>query len=263
MTASHARSGLSVTISVWKALILREASSRLMSGRGGWLWLLLEPVVHVVFLMMIFGVVRRRVIAGANVEVFVLVGVMGFFLVRNVARRGAEAINANAALFSYRQVRPVDTVLVRGVLEASLMAVTGMLLLTACALFEVPVVPHDPLRVIVAAWLLWGLGMGLGLMLSVGATLVPEVGKIVALAFTPLYFLSAVMYPLDAVPPSLRSYLLVNPIVHGLEAIRGGFFVTYHTNDQISLTYLFFSTVVTVFAGLMLHARYARRLVAQ
>jgi capsular polysaccharide transport system permease protein len=71
------------------------------------------------------------------------------------------------------------------------------------------------------------------------------------------------MFPIDTVPPSLRRYLLANPIVHGLEAIRGGFFANYHSDDQISLMYLFFSTVVIVFAGLVLHARYARRLIAQ
>jgi capsular polysaccharide transport system permease protein len=257
------RAQLSIATSVWKALLLREASTRLMTGRAGWLWLLLEPATHIVFLMMMFAVVRKRQIAGANVELFVLTGVLGFFLVRNVARRGAEAINANTALFAYRQVKPIDAVLVRGVLEASVMAVIGVLLLVACAVVGIPILPHDPLRIGVASWLLWGLGMGLALTLSVAGTLVPEIGKVATLAFTPLYFVSAVMFPIDTVPPSLRRYLLANPIVHGLEAIRGGFFANYHSDDQISLMYLFFSTVVIVFAGLVLHARYARRLIAQ
>lgn len=260
--AAAPRSRLSVAASVWKALLLREAGMRL-TGRAGWLWLLVEPAAHIVFLMMVFGVILERHIAGANVEVFLLAGVLGFFLVRNVARRGAEAIKANAALFSYRQVKPIDAVLVRGVFEASVMALIGVLLLGACAFFDIPVVPHDPLRVIIAGWLLWGLGMGLGLILAVAGTLVSEIGKVAVFAFTPLYFMSAVMYPLAAVPAPVRAYLLANPIVHGIEAIRSGFFVTYHSDPGISLGYLSFSVVATIFAGLVLHAKYARRLIAQ
>jgi capsular polysaccharide transport system permease protein len=263
MPPAATRSRLSVATSVWQALLLREASTRLMTGRAGWLWLLVEPAAHVVFLMMMFGVILERHIAGANVEVFLLTGVLGFFLVRNIARRGTDAIKANAALFSYRQVKPIDTVLVRGVFEASVLALIGLLLLAACAFFAIPVVPHDPLRVIIAGWLLWGLGMGLGLILSVAGTLVPEIGKVAAFAFTPLYFMSAVMFPLAAVPAPVRGYLLANPIVHGIEAMRGGFFVTYHSDPGISLGYLFFSAIVTVFAGLVLHAKYARRLAAR
>jgi capsular polysaccharide transport system permease protein len=263
MNASTPRSELSVATSVWKALLLREASTRLLSLRAGWLWLLAEPAVHVIVLMLIFGVVRRRYVAGANVEMFVLTGVLSFFLVRNVARKGAEAINANTALFSYRQVRPVDTVLVRSVLEACLMAMVAMLLLIACAFVGIPVLPHDPLRVLIASWLLWVLGTGLALCLSVAGTLIPEIGRVAALAFTPLYFVSAVMFPVEAVPPQARPYLLFNPVVHGVEAIRSGFFANYHSDSRISLFYLLFCAVVSVFSGLALHARYARRLISQ
>jgi capsular polysaccharide transport system permease protein len=263
MNASTSRSELSVATSVWKALLLREASARLLALRGGWIWLLAEPAVHVIILMLLFGVVKKRYVAGANVQTFVLTGVLSFFLVRNVARKGAEAINANTALFSYRQVRPVDTVLVRGVLEACLMALVALLLLVACAFVGIPVLPHDPLRILIAAGLLWALGAGLGLCLSVAGTLVPELGRVAALAFTPLYFVSAVMFPVEAVPPQVRPYLLINPIVHGIEAIRIGFFENYQSDGRISLFYLFFGAVTSVFAGLALHARYARRLVAQ
>ncbi|WP_454738217.1 ABC transporter permease [Cupriavidus necator] len=263
MSRAAVRSDVSIAVSVWKALFLREASARLAAGRAAWLWILLEPAAHIIFLMVVFGVIRHQVMQGANIEVFVLVGVWGFFLVRNVAQRGMEAINANQALFSYRQVQPVDTVLVRATVEAFLYVMVGAVLLGALALLDIDVRPADPLLVVWSAFLLWTFGLGLGLSLSVVGTLLPEAGKIIRLAFTPLYFLSAVMYSVSNLPRGMRSTVLVNPITHGLEAMRSGWFAAYRGEAHISLGYLSLWALGTVFLGLALHMRYATRLTAQ
>ena len=264
MNRTSVRTDFSVAFSVWQALFLREANGSLAAGRSAWLWILLEPAAHLVFLMVVIGVLRHAVVRGANIEVFVLVGVWSFFLVRNIAQRGMDAIQANAALFSYRQVRSVDTVLVRAAVEAFLYLIVGAILLTALALFDIDIRPSNPLLVIGAGGLLWTFGLGLGLILSVVETLLPEVGKIVRLLFTPLYFLSAVMYSVSNLPQGgMRDTVLANPITHGVEAMRIGWFAAYHGATQISLGYLGFCALSTMFLGLALHVRYATRLTAQ
>ncbi|HNM20864.1 MAG TPA: hypothetical protein PKJ66_00095, partial [Rhodocyclaceae bacterium] len=62
--AEFSRSSLSVTLSVWKALLLREALTRVSGGRAPWAWLVLEPVVHIFFLAFVMLVVRQRLVAG-------------------------------------------------------------------------------------------------------------------------------------------------------------------------------------------------------
>jgi capsular polysaccharide transport system permease protein len=47
----NVRSPGQVTWSVWKALFLRESLTRLTAGRAAWLWLLIEPISHVVILV--------------------------------------------------------------------------------------------------------------------------------------------------------------------------------------------------------------------
>lgn len=263
MNRTSVRSDFSVAVSVWKALFLREATGRLAGGRAAWLWLLIEPAAHIVFVMVIFGVVRHQVRHDANIEVFILVGVWGFFLVRNIAQRGMEAISANHALFSYRQVQPVDTVLVRAAVEAFLNTLVGAVLLAALAVFDIDVRPADPLLVMWSAFLLWAFGLGLGLMFSAIGTLLPGLGKLIRIAFTPLYFLSAVMYSVSGLPRGMRTVVLVNPIAHGLEAMRSGWFAAYRGEAHISLAFLAFWALITVFLGLALHMRYATRLTAQ
>ena len=157
-----------ITWMVWKALFLREVVARLSARRAAWVWILLEPIMHIVFLYVLFGFVLQKVVSGIDGGLFMTTGVLGFFLAQNAAMRSKDAIQGNAALLIYRQVLPVDTVLVRGALEALLFMVVALCLFTGLGLLGYQVFPHNFLQVMVGFGALWLSGMGLGLMLSVG-----------------------------------------------------------------------------------------------
>lgn len=257
------RSSFTITVSVWRALFLREAVTRLSTGRAAWAWILLEPVVHIAFLMGLFGFVFHRMVAGVDGAMFIMTGLVSFFLVRNTTLRSTSAVSANGALFTYRQVLPVDTVLVRAGLEGFLFVVSSIVLFLGAALFGYQVLPHDPLLVLAAFFGLWLLGTGLGLMLSVGSELIPEIGNLAKMLFRPLYFVSGVAFTALAVPQPYRGWLLWNPIMQGLELVRAGFFPQFHAPYEVSLAYLYGWALSTVLLGLALHVRFVKRLVAQ
>lgn len=257
------RTSTAITLSVWKGLFLREALSRIFSGRAAWFWLLAEPVFHVLSLMVIFTVIRMRVVGGIDTGVWLMVGMLAFFMFRRTGLQVMNAIDANQALFAYRQVKPIDTVLVRGVLEGLLMIIITGILLTITALFGYSVIPADPLAVLEAFFGLWLLGMGFGLVASVVSRLVPELAQIIKLAMLPLYMLSGVIFPLSAVPQPFRNWLMFNPIAQGLEVVRLGFASHYHTVPDLSIVYVYDFALVTIFLGLVLQRRFALRLATQ
>lgn len=257
------RSSLSITLSVWKALVLRESLSRLFSRRAAWAWLLLEPLFHIGFMVFIFTVIRVRTVGGIDTALWLVLGFLGFFLFRRTSTQGTNAISANRSLFAYRQVKPVDTVLSRCLLEALLMLVVAALILAALALWGVKAWPHDPLAVLEAAVGLWLLGTGFGLVMSVATELVDELGNVVDMLMTPMYLLSGVVVPLMAVPLPYRSWLMFNPVAHGLEALRLGFAPLYHAVPELSLAYLYGWALALIFLGLALQVRFQQRLVAK
>src|SRR3546814_14943846 len=112
----------------------------------------------------------------------------------------AGAIDSNRALFSYRQVKPTDTVLMRGVLEGLLMAMVITIVGAGMALLGHNVTPVDPMRVPAASFGLWILGVRLGLLLSVLSDLAQVFRHILNLALSPLYFISGVMFHLANIP---------------------------------------------------------------
>jgi capsular polysaccharide transport system permease protein len=258
-----ARTSADITFAVWKALVLREAVSRLSAGRAAWLWLLLEPLVHVVFLLFIFSVIRMQSIGGIDTAVWLMIGMMAFLMFRRTGTQTQNAVGSNQGLFTYRQVKPVDTALMRAALEGFLTLLVSIVLFSGAALFGIDIIPADPMSVLEAFFGLWLLGAGFGLMASVAGEMIPELGKVIGFVMTPMYFASGVILPLANVPQPYRDWLLFNPVAHGLEAARLGFAPYYHAVPELSIGYVYGFAVVVIFLGLALHVRYATRLIAR
>jgi len=254
------RSSLQVSFSVWKALFLREAVFRLSTGRAAWFWLLLEPVSHVILLMVLFGFVYHKVVNGIDGVIFIMTGLLGYFTFIRTATQCMNAISANTSLFTFRQVKPVDTVLVRAMLEGFIMLISIFVLLFGLSLFGYNVIPDYMLGFVLSFLGLWLQGVGCGLVFSVGKELVPEIGNIINLMLRPLYFISGIMFPAMIVPQPYRDILMYNPLTNGLEILRESFTSTYHTPPGTSLAYLYGSATVMIYFGLALHIRFSRQL---
>lgn len=264
MATRPVRTPWQVTVHVWYALFLREAMARVTADRVAWLWLLAEPIAHVLLMVWIRTLLGRiRLIPGADFVPWLVVGITAFILFRNQMNRGMNAISANRAMFAYRQVKPVDTVLARCTLEGVLSTMVLMLMVLIFTLLDQDILPHHPLAV-AGYWLLfWGFGLGVGLICSVAVTVLPEVQRFISMLSFPLYFLSGVIFPVQYFPHEIRHYLLYNPLVHMLELVRGSFFETYRMVEGVSLLYPAGWTLGALFLGLLLHVRFKYRLMAQ
>lgn len=257
------RGPVSIMLSVWKALFLREASFRLFGTRGAWAWLLIEPLAHFAFLIFIFSVIRQRSVGGIPIETWLIIGLFGFFIFRRTANQMGGAIDSNRALFTYRQVLPFDAIIVRGFLEAFIMMFALFAVTFIMWLFGFQIVPDDPARFILAMFGLWSLGASLGLLIAIMGEVASESRNVLSIIMLPLYFMSAVIFPIMAVPPQYRVYLLYNPIIHGLEAARSSFATFYHAPPEIDLGYLYTWVLCFALAGLILYRTYSNRIVAQ
>ncbi len=257
------RSCLQVTWHVWHAVFMREIMARITADRMAAPWLVIEPILHIAVMIGIRQLLgRNQLIPGADFVSWLLVGILAFFLFRDALTRSMNAINANQALFAYRQVHPFDPVFIRAFVELLLRSSIFLLLILLLNLFDHPLWPIEALNALEAWLALWCLGFGLALIFSVGLTILPESGNVVPLLIIPLYVLSGAMIPLQFLPHGLREVLVYNPLVHGIETIRLSFFSTYHVPFTVDMTYLWLWSCNCLLLGLMLHVRYKRRLAA-
>lgn len=259
------RSHWQVTRSVWFAMFMREAISRTMTDRLGWFWMIVEPMAMIAIMVLIRSLISHSngLIMGADFIPWMITGMMGFFLVREGMLRSLGSVDANKALFAYRQVQPVDTVLVRNFVEGMLRTFIFLLFVVGGLLLGLDMFPEQAISAM-SAWLaLWSLGLGAGLVVSVAGTLVPELARIIRMLSLPLLILSGVLLPLHVLPHRALEYLMLNPVAHGLELLRLGFFENYRFVQGTSYTYLWLFILSLNALGLLMHRYYRDRLKAK
>ena len=259
----HPRSAWAITLSVWKALFLRESISRLSNRRMAWMWLLLDPMVQIAFMLTMMTVINVTVIGGIDTMSWLIVGITGYQMFQKTGSQSKNAISSNQSLFAYRQVKVIDTVIVRTILEGFIEIIITVILCAGTLFVSSEIIPDDPLLVFAAFFALWLMGVGFGLIMSVVAQLLPEIAKIIDYVMMPLYILSGVIMPMSSIDPSYRHWLLLNPLIHGVESCRVGMSNFYHTVPGVDLVYLYKFALCAVFLGLALHRRFALKLITK
>lgn len=157
------------------------------------------------------------------------------------------AVSANKALFAYRQVRPIDTVIVRAALETVMGLIILVSILIVLALFGRQIAPEYPMESILSFIGLILSGLGIGLIISVFSDLVPEFASLMNFIFKPLYLLSGAIFPLSVIPIKYREWAFLNPFAHGLELLRSSFFSTYHSAPEANFEYLYSFAIASIF----------------
>ena len=253
-------------MAVWEALFLREALTRLTGSPRAWLWLMAEPLLHIGYIAFIYSAVKMNTIQGMSTLPWIMVALLGFLLFRRTFQQASKAPDANKALFTYRQVKPVDTVLVRALLEAFVMLFVIVVAFAVARLSTdaraVPM-PDDALGVCVLLVLFWTMGCGLALITAVLYKILPAAAKSISMTMLPLYFLSGVMYPISVVPHELLQFILVNPLIHGVELLRAAYGASYMLTEGVSFLYFGVMALSLFSFGLILFVRYRHEMIKQ
>lgn len=248
------RRPLAITRAVVFAMVLREMRVRFSSRRLGGLWTLAEPLLHLALIMLLYSTIRQRSIPGMDLPVFLLFGLVPFLLFRNISLTMMDALEANRALFAYRQIQLLDAWLARFVVNFCISA--SVLLLMAFALafwggYDLHIA--EPLYWVLAWVVGLALAFGLGMIYCVLGEVAPEWKTVIRLMHLPLYLISGVIFPLRQLPPALLDWLALNPWLHVIELLRVYASPAYRGVPQVNLAYPAAWAVVALCAGLALY----------
>lgn len=243
------------------ALVLREYLTRFGSRRMGAFWEVFEPMINIAFMMFIFTVIRARSMPGMDMPMFLLTGMIPFFLMRNIIFKLMDSIGANQALFAYPNIKIFDTYVARVLVEISISSTVYLLFIFIFGFwFGYDVLVAHPLE-----WL-WSLSVGilfafaLGVTFSIITVIAPNVKSFIRILFLPLYMVSGVIFPLWIIPEKYLPWLLWNPFAHIVSNIREGVFTTYPIIPGVSQTYPFICTLIALFVALGLYRIRRQRL---
>lgn len=260
------RKPLEVLRDVVFALFIRELKTRFGVYRLGLIWAFLEPVVFVLLMSGIRSLSRSGHLFGGEAHtipypLFFMLGYVPYQLFSHLLTQSAAAVQANMGLFNHRQVRPIDTLLARSLLEMLTYSMVILIFMLFFWWLDFKVTISTPLQLISAYILLVMLGASIGMIVCVGQMRFPELGKAIPLLTRPLFFISGLFFSLNDIPSQYHSYLLWNPILHAIELVRNACYTGYQA-DSVSIGYLAIWVLATSFFGLALYRLDWKRMVA-
>lgn len=232
---------------VINALVLREMLTRYGRHNIGFLWLFVEPMLFTLGVTVLWTATKSVHGSDLPIVAFALTGYSSVLLWRNMPSRCIGAMNPNLPLLYHRNVRPSDIYASRLLLEAAGATMSFTFLSLLFVFIGMLKLPEDVLQVI-GGWcmLAW---FGAALALFLGA--LSEFSETVEKLWHPMaYFtfpLSGAAFLVDALPVQAREYLLILPMVHGVEYLREGWFGSQITAHYDMGYMALINTVLTLF----------------
>ncbi len=249
---AQARTSIQVMRDTINALLMRELKTRFGAKKLGYFWAFVDPAAQAVILATMFSLIGRSSIAGVDVALFMITGILPFKFFSKLLPQLAVAVQSNKPLFAYRQVTAIDPIITRLIIEVVTFIVVYVVLLLAMAWLGFDVWPHDLLALLGINALLILLGAGMGLIMCSAVSHWEDSGKLLAMVMTPMFMISGIFFCATMIPQQYWYLLDWNPIFHVIELSRDAMFASY-TTPIGSWEYVGFCALVSIGIGLMLY----------
>ncbi len=254
------RSHFQIQRDVIYALLLRELSSQFGKSRGGFVWVLVEPVAHLLVPVVIFGFIKQRLVPGVEFPVFLVYGFLPFLFFKTICLQIVDGVNAAQGLLSYRQVLLMDVFIAKVLAYAVIQSVVFTVVLAGLAMLGYDVLPERPVELAGVLGLTALLAFGLGVVFAALASLIPDARPVIHILFMPLYFMSGILFPVTLFPDDWVRLLSINPVLHLVELSRAMALDGFETMKYTSIAYPVALALVATVIGLMLYRlRYLAR----
>ena len=208
---------------IW-ALTLRETVTRFGREGFGMLWMIGEPAMFVVGVMIIFSFIDTGYPYGISPAEWLAVSYPTLLFWRNGTGRVTGAIEQNRSLLHHQPIRPMDILYARILLEfASGMAVFLFLF----PIFIVVGICHLPSNLLIMAvgylLIIW-FSFGFVLIMAGLAELSETIEKTSHIILYLMLPFCGVFIPTFMVPEPYRSYLLYFPLIDAVDYFHHGYF---------------------------------------
>ncbi|MEE9414333.1 MAG: ABC transporter permease [Acidimicrobiales bacterium] len=232
------------------------ATNRYYRTRLGMTWLIVEPVVSALVFWFAFQVLldRDSAVEGAPFILSFLVASVPYNYFQQTVHRGSTAIAGNLGLLSYfvfRRELLVYAIALSGLVE---LAVGIGIVVAAFVIGSQGVAATAPLALLVLIPLiLLTLGMALGFAaLSAWTGNSRDVPILLGIGLRGLFFMSAVIFPIEAIPEKWQFAYLLNPLAAMNTSIRDLVFVGHirfggHLLFALALSAIAFASGLFIF----------------
>jgi capsular polysaccharide transport system permease protein len=223
-SSSSTLGSLGIQRRVVHALLMREIITRFGRKNLGVLWLVGEPMLFTLGIVTLWSAVGLHHGSPIPIVAFAVTGYSSVLLWRNCASRAGGAVAQNKQLLFHRNVRVIDVLVTRILIEIG--GATGSFLLLSLLFIFVGwmPMPDDPLEVVFGWTMLAWFGTSLALLIGAGTAFSEVVERLWHPVSYLMFPISGAAFMVDWLPEGLQKIVLLLPMVHGVEMLREGYF---------------------------------------
>lgn len=244
------------------ALMIRELVTRFGRENIGFLWIMAEPLLFATLVGVVWRFMKGPEEHGVSIVAFIASGYIPLTFFRNAVQRSVRIFSVNGSLMYHRQIKVLDFVFVRLLIEAigAMMAFVaiGAILI---AVNEFPV-PAD-LGALIGGWFLYCLfTLSLCLILAPLSEVSDVLEKFMPVTTYVMIPFSGAFTMISWLTPEAQSFMYYSPFVHGMELMRHGIFGS-RVNAQWDVSVPLAASLVLTVIGLAMCRRVRRNLVIE
>jgi capsular polysaccharide transport system permease protein len=227
-TPSRLKSGfrraVATNLRIIGALMMREGMLRYGHESLGFFWVMGEPLFLTVGVMGMWTITGATHGHGIGIVPFALSGYMMITLWRHLTGKAVHSIRQNAGLMFHRNIRLLDVLIARGMLEVLGILTAFFIAWVPLTLLGVLQPMSDPLEFmggfLLQAWFSFGVGLVIAGLSEIWAPVEQFVPPVlyITLPFTGVFAMAA------WIPQEWREVLVWSPLVTNVEMLRGGMF---------------------------------------
>ena len=239
-------------LNILYALILREINLKFNRGYLSYLWIIFEPIIHLVVLLLIFTIFRATTITSINITIFIISGLIPWFIFQRGFGESIGAYNSGKALSNYRQISYLYVLISKIFLNFIIYLMTFFIMLTILSLIGIEFYIYNLINMIISLVLLFFLTTSVSLIAFIISFYFPDFAKLKEFMIRPLYLASGIFFTYNSVPYEYKEYFLLNPIFQLIELTRYSF-IQYEIPDFISIAYILKFILTTFSLGIGLY----------
>ncbi|HED5352290.1 TPA: ABC transporter permease [Campylobacter jejuni] len=246
-------------LNVIHALFFRELKTRFGKNKYlGYFWVIGEPMTIILVIATIATIIREyhhQVMPdGISIFMFLISGIVPYFMFRSIVTQLMNGIGANLALFAYKPVKPIHVFIARTLLEFCIyFTIFVVVLFLAGWFFRLEVIPRHCLNVVICIFLLMCSGFALGMLFAIIGFFLEPLRTLLNYFSAVFYWSSGVIFPTWIMPKPLLDIFYYNPLLHIMENLRYNFFDNYPVQDDYTYTYPIFCIICICFVGFFLY----------
>lgn len=205
-------------------MVMRETIT--MYGREGLgvLWIVAEPAMFVVGVMIIFSFIDSGYINGITPAEYLAVSYPTLLFWRNGTGKVTKAIDVNRALLHHQPIRPIDVVYARIILAFTSAAASFFVLYPIFTFVGITRLPYNWFEFATGYLLVIWFSFAFVMILSSLSELSETIEKTSHIILYLMLPFSGVFFPLYVVPDPYREWLMYFPLIDAMEYFHAGYF---------------------------------------